>query len=72
MRSTKVDALNPILFYQNRNGGNLLEKENLIKIKNIEDKIRNHKNWDKICLAQSEEDLSCHQTEAFITPLIFL
>lgn len=68
---TSVEAWNPMILYEGLAGGNLLQKENLLIIENIENEIKGYENWPNVCLAASVDDESC-ASESFLSPLMFL
>jgi hypothetical protein len=53
-------------------GHDLLMKDHLIKIYNLEQRIKSMAEWKNVCLAQSITDSTCHNAISFMSPLGFL
>ena len=45
LRMTQDKSLNPVIFYSSENGGSLLDKSNLLKVKEIEDYVKGLDYW---------------------------
>ena len=72
IRTTSFDEWNPCLLYQNKEDGDLLDKDNLLKIQEIENHVKGIENWENLCYAESENDSKCNEQISFVTPLAFL
>ena len=59
LRLTSVMEVNPVLVYKHKQQENLLLKENLLKILNIENNIKEFDDWTNICLAKDQDNLEC-------------
>jgi len=57
--------------YRARDGGNLLEKNRLLKIEEMEQKMQSFGKWKEVCLATSTEDTTCSPI-SYISSLSFL
>ena len=68
---TTVNAWNPMVLFESKNGKSLLDKENLQKVYEIEKKIKDIDDWKNVCLATSTSDTSCGP-ESYFSPLMFL
>ena len=72
LRTKTISDLNPTIMYENRNGGSLLEKANLLKIEQLENTIKERTKWKMTCYAVSEFDSSCDPLKSFVSPLFFI
>lgn len=61
-----------ILYKSPTDKENLLDKEYLLKINQIENTLKSNPDWKTMCRAQSSTNQSCHDTESFISPLKYL
>ena len=68
---TTVKVWNPMILYEAQTGGNILLKSNLVKIYEIEKKMKESEYWKNVCLATSVVDQSC-AAASFSSPLMFL
>ena len=60
IRLQKAEAWYPSIVINTPSASeSLLKKEHLLKIKEMEDKIKNIEKWPKYCLAKSDTDGSC-------------
>jgi hypothetical protein len=60
-----------MILYETKIGGNLLLKQNILKIYEIENNIKDLEQWPNVCLASSVDDTTC-STKSWISPLLFL
>mmetsp|Transcript_41137 Transcript_41137/g.62539 ORF Transcript_41137/g.62539 Transcript_41137/m.62539 type:complete len:156 (+) Transcript_41137:788-1255(+) len=72
LRLTQVQDWNPLILYRARDGGNLISKDRLIKVRDFEQGIRDKDKWELVCLAESIIDQSCSRTESFSSILVFM
>jgi len=72
LRLTQVQDWNPLILYRARDGGNLISKDRLIKVRDMETKMKENENWEKVCLAESILDTGCSQTKSFTSVLNFM
>lgn len=59
----------------NKDGqGDMRSKENMLKIEEVENYIRAHKDWKRVCYSDLEVDgeAVCSEQKSLISPLIFL
>ena len=68
---TTVKIWNPMILYEAQTGGNILLKSNLLKINEIEKKMKESDYCQNVCMATSIADTSC-AADSFASPLIFL
>lgn len=72
MRIQNTYLWNPVVLINGPTGTeNLLKKEHLLKIKEIEDKLKAENDWPNFCKAKSSTDKSCSDS-AFMSPLSYL
>jgi len=71
LRLTSKQSWNPIVLFRTRDGGSLLDKDRLLKIREYEDLIKAFPGWSDICSATSITDSSCSPS-SFTSPLSFL
>jgi hypothetical protein len=71
-RSHSNSDWDAVIIYQAKDKKNLLEKSNIIQISDFEQRIQEMRSWQKVCLAQSSDNLSCHDEESFQSPLNYL
>mmetsp|Transcript_4511 Transcript_4511/g.7690 ORF Transcript_4511/g.7690 Transcript_4511/m.7690 type:complete len:96 (+) Transcript_4511:428-715(+) len=71
LRMTQIKEWNPLLLYSAKDGESLLQKSKLLKIQEIEQKVREFERWENVCLATSASDSQCSQ-DSFTSMLVFL
>jgi hypothetical protein len=80
LRRTKVKKWSPIIVFFSKNGSNLLDKERLQDINEIQEFIKNIPEWKTLCYADDKkksddpeiDDTECHPMESMVTPINFL
>ncbi len=72
LRLTQVSDWNPIMLFRARDGGNLISRDRLIKVREYEKKLYERDGWKDVCLAENADNSSCSSTESFISCLAFM
>ena len=70
-RVQSINEWDGVILYRGENGADLMNKESLLSIERIENRLKALTEWQQVCKANSTTDSSCSE-EALVSPLSVL